>query len=256
MLFSSEITALGKLYTMFTPPPPIVKLFLIFLSTTLRKVSLRSLTYLFLFNSIACVAFEAPPATILKAIALTYLLRSLFELFSAGVAFLVLHPGSLPANLTGYLQMVWIAQFHSSANVRGYLGPGVLIPGAGETPYTTTDLYQNQLTQSSPPDIATYLSERLALFATTDSPSALRLETVYVQPQPSGNLHVVLHPADFEEVVGSGWGEAHSRAGKNVCVPRTMALVYAPREYREVCRVMRVVEAGARFLGRLMGGGR
>ncbi|KAL1584630.1 hypothetical protein WHR41_07006 [Cladosporium halotolerans] len=254
MPFSSETTALGKLYTTFRPPP-IVKLLLIFLSTTLRIVSLRSLTYLLLLNSIACVVFETPLSDILKGTALTYLLRSLFELFSAGVAFLVLHPGSLPANLKGFLQMVWIAQFHSSRQETGYLGPGVLTPRPGQTPYATTDLYQNQLTQSSPPDVAVYLSERLALFASTSSPVSLRTETVYIQPQPSGNLHVILHPADFDRVIASGWGEAHSRAGKNVCVPRTMALVYAPREYGEVCGVMRVVEAGARFLGEVEGGG-
>jgi hypothetical protein len=31
-------------------------------------------------------------------------------------------------------------------------------------------------------------------------------------------------------------------------LPGTLALVYAPREYSEVCTVMRIVEAGAKYL--------
>lgn len=253
MLFSSEITALSKFTTNFTPPP-LAKLLLILLSTTLRKISLPSLTYLFLFTSTAYIAFDAPLTTLLQATALIYLLRSLSELTSAILAFQTLHPGSLPSTPTNFLHMSWLAQFHTPRTSHGYLAPDALSPRPGSTPYTSTDPHHHQLTHPSPPDVATYLSDRLALYASTTSPAPLRLEPAYNAPQPRGSLHVVLHPADFERVVASGWGEAHSLAGKNACVPRTAALVFAPREYGEVCVVMRVVEAGARFLGEVGGG--
>lgn len=60
------------------------------------------------------------------------------------------------------------------------------------------------------------------------------------------SVHVVLHPSDLEKVLQTGRGEIHPLAGK--CLPGTLALVYAPREYDEVCIVMSIIEAGAKFL--------
>lgn len=51
---------------------------------------------------------------------------------------------------------------------------------------------------------------------------------------------------DFEQVATTGWGEVHPLAGREL--PGTLVLVYAPREYGEVCVIMKIIEAGARFL--------
>ena len=75
------------------------------------------------------------------------------------------------------------------------------------------------------------------------------------------SLHVVLHPDDIREVIEKGWGERHplARANSWWCwwfstfegrppVPEHLCLIYAPRNHFEVCVLMEVVDAGARFV--------
>jgi hypothetical protein len=67
-----------------------------------------------------------------------------------------------------------------------------------------------------------------------------------------GSLHMSLHPADAKLVLEACWGERHplSRGGKfERFVPADFVMVYSPRDQAEVETVMRIIKAGAWFVG-------
>lgn len=76
-----------------------------------------------------------------------------------------------------------------------------------------------------------------------------------------GSLHVMLHPEDIRTVIEASWGERqplargdgwwtwwHFVTEGRPPVPEHLCFTYAPRTYEEVCIVMKIVEAGARYV--------
>jgi hypothetical protein len=71
------------------------------------------------------------------------------------------------------------------------------------------------------------------------------------------SMHLTLHPLDAAVVLANGWGERHPLAGRGPWVPAGFVMVYAPRDPAELAVAMRIVRAGAWWVGgvRLADGG-
>ena len=63
------------------------------------------------------------------------------------------------------------------------------------------------------------------------------------------SMHLTLHPSDAAMVISHGWGERHPLAGRGPWVPRGFVMVYAPRGKEEVEILMKIVRAGAWWVG-------
>jgi len=242
----------------------------------------------FLVGSIAATLFVCPPLTLPLGSTLVAATLALYRMHEAHSAFMALGPGlALPASSAGFLQAIQIARRRPVARGAGFLQQ--LSLRQGPAPYTIGTTLHKQTNQQPPEDVQQYFADRLALYAAVQSDesdftspalgtdasvpasscdciSSLNVRTFgcgVCCPQRSNcGAHVILHPADFEEVIGTGRGEIHplaktsspfSRADGNSCLPSTLALVYAPREYDEVCIVMRIIEAGAKYLANTHG---
>ena len=237
---------------------------------------------IFLVSCIAVVLFASPLLTIVLGSTLILAAMTCYRLRQAHSTFVALGPGlALPSSGAGFWRAIQIAQRGPITSGDGFLQSMSL--WQGPTPYTVgTDLLL-QINQQSPEDVQQYFADRLALFTAThsdnstgttasvlarscDCTSSPNLRTFGCSvccPQRSNcGVHVILHPSDFEEVIRTGHGEIHplantdcpfSRSRGNPCIPGTLTLVYAPREYSEVCTVMRIIEAGAKYMASLDG---
>lgn len=225
---------------------------------------------LVLVGVMAHTGLAMPLLTVLPAsIAILTILAS-SNVYKAYKAFMTLGPGSVPRSMSGFVRtasIAWSGSSSVSSTTDGYLLPLPL--RAGPTPFVSGHAPQQQINQHSPEDVQQYFADRLALFASPPSDSdhnapgagiakssACNCDSEFslrtfgcefcATRKAEGSAHVVLHPADFEQVLTKGWGEVHPLAGKGL--PSTLALVYAPREYSEVCIAMSIIEAGAKFL--------
>lgn len=237
------------------------------------KNSLLSLEGLLLalVSITAHTAFAISLLTVLTTAVTALAILASVRVYEAYRAFTALGPGSLPPSISNFVRLAsipWLASLYDNSKSAGHLQP--LLIRLGPTPYISPSSPHRQINQLSPEDVQMYFTDRLALFAElqldpeqsatnvleSSSPrrcdSGIELRTfgrgacAASNDENEGSVHVVLHPADFEQVVTSGWGEVHPLAGRGL--PGTLVLVYAPREYGEVCVVMKIIEAGARFL--------
>ena len=233
----------------------------------------------FLVASIAVTIFACSLLTAAYCLMLITAALTIYRLHEAHSAFVALGHGlALPESCVGFWLAIQIAQRGPTANGAGFLQP--LSPRQGPTPYTIGTTVHEQVSQQPPEDVRQYLADRLALFAEMQSGDKATAPTtvsvladachcisntnlrtfgcsVCCPQRTNRGAHVILHPADLEEVIRTGRGEIHplantgsafSRSRGNPCLPGTLALVYAPREYNEVCTVMRIIEAGAKYL--------
>jgi hypothetical protein len=199
-----------------------------------------------------------------------------------------LGPGlALPSSGAGFWRAIQIARRRPDSNSTGFLQQ--MSPREGPTPYTVSATLHEQINQQPAEDVQQYFADRLALFAATqadddnvlsstsgttasslanscDCTSSSNLRafgcSICCSQRSNCSTHVILHPADLEKVISTGHGEIHplantdcsfSRAGSSSCLPGTLVLVYAPREYSEVCTVMQIIEAGAKYLASIDG---
>lgn len=185
-----------------------------------------------------------------------------YRMHEAYSAFMALGPGlALPSSGAGFWRAVHIAQRRPNANGTGFLQQ--LSQRQGPTPYTLGATLHEQISHQPPEDVQQYFADRLALFAATQfNVSNATSSTSGTTARRSSSVHVILHPSDFEAVISTGHGEIHplahtdcsfSRFRGNSCLPGTLALIYAPREYSEVCTVMRIIEAGAKYVASIDG---
>jgi hypothetical protein len=237
---------------------------------------------------IAVALFAFPPLTIVVGSTLIAMALTFYRMYEAWSAFVALGPGlALPSSGAAFWRATQIAQRRASANGTGFLQQ--MSSRQGATPYTIGTTSHEQINQQPPKDVHQYFADRLALFASTQSiESNIVLSTpgttasvlanscdcissptlrtfgcsVCYPHRSKGGVHVILHPSDFETVTSTGHGEMHplattdspfSRSRGNPCLPGTLALVYAPREYNEVCTVTRIIEAGAKYVASVEG---
>lgn len=243
---------------------------------------------IFLVSTIAVAMFAFPLLTAVLGMTLITATSTLYRMHQAYSAFVALDPGlALPSSGTGFWRAMQITQCRRNANGNGLFQQ--MSPRSGLTPYTVGATLHEQISQQPPEDVQQYFADRLALFAamqyddsngtsstsgttasilvsSCDCVSSPSLRTfgcsVCCTQQSSCGAHVILHPADLEEVIRTGHGEIHplvntgspfSRSRESSCLPGTLALVYAPREYSEVCTVMRIIEAGVKYLASIDG---
>lgn len=244
---------------------------------------------IFLVSCIAVALFVCPLLTVILGSTLLTAALTFYRMYEAYSAFVALGPGlALPSSSAGFWRATQIARLRTNVNSTGFLQQQIS-ERQGPTPYTVGTSLHKQINQQTPEDVQQYFTDLLALFAAThfksgsvtSSPSgttssvlaspcncfsSLSLRTFgcnVCQPQRSNcGVHVTLHPSDFEEVLRTGHGEMHplastnsrfSHSRGNSCLPSTLALVYAPREYSEVCTVMRIIEAGAKYVASIDG---
>lgn len=243
--------------------------------------------FLFLVSNIALTLFGTSLFTVSLGSTLVLVAVAIHKMQEAHSAFMALAPGSIPSSAAGFWKAIQIARSGPVVRGIGYLQPLGL--RSGSTPYTAGTAPQQQTNQQSPEDVQQYFSDRLSLFAMLQSDDSSTISSVsdvtastpasscdctshpdlrmfgcgICRPLGSNSgAHVILHPSDFEQVTETGWGEVHplansgcafSRSRRNPCLPGTLTLVYAPREYSEVCTVMRIIEAGSKYLASLEG---
>lgn len=241
-----------------------------------ETISLNGL--LLVLVSIAAHIFCAfPLSTVTLASASVIAVLTACKIHEAHNVFMALSPGSIPVN--GFIRAMQISRQGVNSSSAGYLSPISIRPGS--TPYVVGTAPQRQINQASPEDVQDYCTDRLALFADlqNNSSNALAGTTTTARsnscmctpdttlrtfgcnvccPHGSdGSAHVILHPSDLEVVLQNGWGELHpcantgsyyasSSAGSYM--PATLALIYAPRTYPEVCTAMKIIEAGSKYL--------
>ena len=246
-----------------------------------ETISLNGLL-LVLVSTIAHIVCAVPLHTVTLASAFVIAALTACKIHEAYNFFMALGPGSIPAN--DFLRAMQIARQDVITTSTGYLSSPSL--RSGSTPYVVGIAPQRQIDQSSPEDVQNYCTDRLALFASLQSESsnsstgyttATRSSSCRCPPDTSlrtfgcntccphgsdGSVHVILHPSDLQTVLQNGWGELHPYAntgsryapsGVSSYMPATLALIYAPRTYPEVCTVMTIVEAGSKYLASLEG---
>lgn len=243
---------------------------------------------IFLVSTMAVALLAFPLLTVILGMTLIIATLTFYRMHQAYSAFVALGPGlTLPSSGTGFWRAIQITRRTPNANGTGFLQQ--MSPRQGPTPYTVGATLHEQISQQPPEDVQQYFADRLALFAATQSDdsngtsstsgtaasilvnscdciSSSSLRTfgcsVCCPRQIGCGAHVILHPADLEKVISTGHGEMHplantdstfSRASSSSCLPGTLVLVYAPREYSEVCTVMRIIEAGAKYLSSIDG---
>lgn len=142
----------------------------------------------------------------------------------------------------------------------------------GPRPRTTTQVPQQQLDQQpAEPATSEELARRaFALPGVLEAPSGISLpgaralvlagrrptgpgeafivgrEFAHLHPAPDHSLHLALPSADAECVVALGWGEWHPRVLEGRW-PRTVVLVYAPRDDSEVDAVSAILRRSWEF---------
>lgn len=245
---------------------------------------------IFLISSITLALFAVSLLTIALGSTATIVAITLYRTHEAYCAFMALAPGGLPSSFAGFVKATRITRGRSVMPGDGFLQH--LTCRQGSTPYSIGTSPHQQFNQQSPEDVQQYLADRLSLFAALrsddngaiSSPPTIAISgaakscdcihspyirtfgcTVCSPERSSCGAHVILHPSDLEQVIRTGRGEIHPLAntrnpfaqfGHRPCLPGTLALVYAPREYGEVCTVMKIIEAGAKYLASIEGSSR
>jgi hypothetical protein len=142
----------------------------------------------------------------------------------------------------------------------------------GARPETTPTNPHSQLTQNAP----TELQERLFAYAgalpgVAVGPSGVSVpgarafhlpksarndrdafmverEFAHLHPPHDGSLHLVLPPAEVNEVIENGWAERHPLAGR-FGMPENIVMVYGPRDEDDLHVVEALVNASHAFAG-------
>jgi hypothetical protein len=147
----------------------------------------------------------------------------------------------------------------------------VLPRRAGERPRTGPAMPHQQLDQIAPQPLQEELWERMASLegvrtgrsgVSLPQTRALHLEpTLALGPEEAfmvgtefahlhgafdGSLHMNLPSAAAEEAIEKGWAELHPIAAQGIA-PRTLVMVYGPRDDHELETVWRLVEASYAF---------
>ena len=73
-------------------------------------------------------------------------------------------------------------------------------------------------------------------------------EFAHLHPPHDGSLHLVLPPAEVNEVIENGWAERHPLAGR-FGMPENIVMVYGPRDEDEFHVVEALVNASHAFAG-------
>ena len=141
----------------------------------------------------------------------------------------------------------------------------------GPKPRTTPNPPHTQLDQNAPPEMFTALAERIfALPDIEERPSAISVpgaralwlpgceecgpadafmigcEFAHLHPPSDGSLHAAL-PLDWvERAMAQGWAEMHPVALMGQ-IPRTMVMIYGPRDAGELETVAGLVGISHRF---------
>ncbi|TKA22233.1 hypothetical protein B0A50_08102 [Salinomyces thailandicus] len=216
--------------------------------------------------------------------ALAILLPFLLYIYHDYLAFISLGPGGTPPTFLGFLRVELLSLFalrnpHIPGPTperfkahRGYL---VDLPKReGPKPDTRGIAPHRQIPQRGSPQEYERLCSAIRVLAASDeklvlgrscfekqstglfarSPAERTCEGEVCHVHPSdGSLHLTLHPADAEVVLGAGWGERHpiARGGWvfERFVPVGFVMCYAPRGERQVEVVLEVVRAAAWFVG-------
>lgn len=277
---SSSLKAAGTISTSLSFLTNGLGLALLLLGAMLTSIFTLNGLLIGLIGTVAFVMCDAPMPTIISVSAVILAILGAAKMHETYQAFANLGPGNFSSpSIANFIRMAAIARSNAiratSEETLGNLHPLPLRQGA--TPYVIGHAPQVQLNQHTPEDVQSYFSDRLALFAALQSnigstSSGLRkcisgrnvrgFGCSACQPSTSGGaVHVILHPADLEHVITMGWGERHPLACKGIfslvgasCLPATLVLVYAPRKYNDVCVVMSLIEAGAKFLSDIEGG--
>jgi hypothetical protein len=71
-------------------------------------------------------------------------------------------------------------------------------------------------------------------------------EFCHIHPLPDGSLHLTLPSGLREEAIELDWAEPHLLAHTRA-VPRTLVMVYAPRDDQELAMVLFLIAASARY---------
>ena len=146
-----------------------------------------------------------------------------------------------------------------------------LSPRAGVRPRTRHGLPQVQFDQWPPPELILELVERsLKLPHVGDRQSRMAAqdthalwlpdeyslgpadafiddhEFCHIHPLPEGSIHLTLAEAFRKEVIRLGWGEPHPSAEAGF-LPKTLILVYAPRDRTELEVAVKLIYASYRF---------
>lgn len=155
------------------------------------------------------------------------------------------------------------------------------------TPWIAGIVHQRQITQYSPEEVRDYLID--TVFQITESNvSRVVVDTSFLErntqgfrahdhrmtkpvfrtfggeiahPHVDGSLHVMLHPADIDQVLDKGWEERHPLARANwwwrwfflMCderppIPEDLVLIYAPRDKDEVDVIAEIVDAAIDYV--------
>jgi phospholipase/carboxylesterase len=137
----------------------------------------------------------------------------------------------------------------------------------GPRPRTTPTNPHTQLDQLAPAAMQAELARRLfaldgvverpsmisvpgarALWLADDVPAAgpgafmIGREFAHVHPPYDGSLHAALPPALAEEAISAGWAEPHPMALRGV-IPRSIVMLYGPRDPAELDVIVGLVEA-------------
>ena len=147
----------------------------------------------------------------------------------------------------------------------------MLPPRGGTRPRTPSVLPHLQLDQWPPPEIVQTLMESSLSLENVRSkqsrmacPQSLALwlpdryaggpaeafidghEFCHLHPLPQGSIHLTLPNPLRDHAIGLGWAEPHpiTRAG---IMPKTLVLVYAPRDSQELTVIQQLVWSSCRF---------
>ncbi len=145
-----------------------------------------------------------------------------------------------------------------------------LLQRAGQRPRTSEDIPHRQLDQSPNPSVYSLVAARWGdMPGTVQGPSGISVpgaralflpqcavcnerygfihgrEFAHLHPAADGSFHMALAPDDLQCVLARGWGELHPWAFIGRVLPN-VALVFAPRDEREIELVLDIAAASMR----------
>jgi phospholipase/carboxylesterase len=71
-------------------------------------------------------------------------------------------------------------------------------------------------------------------------------EFAHIHPLPEGSMHLALPPHLVEDAIAKGWAEQHPVARMGM-IPRTIVMLYGPRDGEELEIVWSLVQASHEF---------
>lgn len=207
-----------------------------------------------LIGSIALTIFGNSLLTIVLGSTIITAVLATCRTHNAYHAFMALAPGGLPSSFAGFVEATRITRGGPVSFGDGFLP--ALAFRLGPTPYTIGLSSHQQLNQQSPEDVQQYFADRLSLFAalqsgdskseSTSSDSTVSLAADACNCTSSPCLRTFVCPlADTRS--------PFVNLCHKPCLPGTLALINAPREHDEVCTIMRIIEAGAKYLASIDG---